>query len=83
MIKFGEILDEAAGKQQLLFGGECKNPCVNVYGYMKGKKCRDCKHLFVRQYSKRYYKCGLRRNTASERTDHRVNWPACGKWEAE
>lgn len=60
------------------------NPCVDVYGKgPEGKKCKDCIHLYAKQYSKRYYKCELRKNTNGPRTDHRVYWPACGKHEEE
>jgi len=58
-----------------------KNPMVKLYGKGPGgKKCRDCKHLYVKEWDKRYYKCALRINTNGPGTDHRANWHACGKF---
>jgi len=59
------------------------NPCIAVYGKyaVTDTKCKDCKHLLIHQCSKRYYKCNLRKVTAGPATDHRCNWPACGKFE--
>lgn len=58
------------------------NPCIPVYGKgPDGKRCATCKHLRVHQYANRYYKCDLRRMSASAATDHRVRWDACGKYE--
>jgi hypothetical protein len=45
------------------------------------KQCADCSHLIVYRYSKAYYKCDLRNNSASARTDQRVGWPSCAKFE--
>jgi hypothetical protein len=57
------------------------NPML-VYGSgPDGKRCGDCEHLFVRRYAKNYYKCELREDSASPRTDHRVRWPACARFE--
>lgn len=58
------------------------NPLVKTFGPgPEGEHCKNCKHLFWRSYSKTYYKCRLRDNNESSSTDHRVNWPACGKFE--
>lgn len=58
------------------------NPMVKAHGFgPEGKRCKHCKHLFVRQYAGRYYKCGLRVNTNGPATDQRVNWAACSKFE--
>ena len=60
-----------------------ENPCVGLYGFdPQGRKCKDCIHLFVHHCSKRYYKCNLRKFTHGPGSDHRVNWPACAKYEA-
>ena len=60
------------------------NPCLRVYGLgPDGKTCKTCKHLVAKRYANTYYKCALRKNTGGAGTDHRVNWTACGKWEAE
>ena len=58
------------------------NPVIKVFGTgPEGEKCKNCKHLFDRSFSKKYYKCAIRINSTSPKTDHRVNWPACGKFE--
>ena len=58
------------------------NPMVRAYGLLEPKqKCKKCKYLYGKQYSKVYYKCELRSNTNGSATDHRVNWPACKKFE--
>lgn len=58
------------------------NPCVRKYGEgPAGKKCKDCRHLIAKRYSKTYYKCTFRGDTNGPGTDHRVSWQACAKWE--
>jgi len=58
------------------------NPCLAVYGAgPEGAKCGTCVHLVKAYYSKVYYKCDLRELSHSATTDHRVRWPACGKYE--
>lgn len=54
----------------------------SVYGLTEGQTCGTCRHLICKHYSKRYYKCGMARQTSSAATDWRVSWQACGKWEA-
>jgi hypothetical protein len=57
------------------------NPCVNLYGPgPTDKKCKDCRLLTYRQCGKRYYKCHLRNITSGPGTDHRMRWPACGRF---
>lgn len=77
---FGEISKAEAEKK---FGiVAMKNPCIALYGPdPMGRTCKTCKHLYLKQYSGRYYKCDLRKNTNGPGTDHRVKWPACGKYE--
>lgn len=57
------------------------NPMVQVYGYGPKKTCKECVHLFTKQYAGRYHKCALRINTNGAGTDHRVRWNACSKFE--
>lgn len=58
------------------------NPCVQLFGPGPGgRTCSSCNRLIMRQWDKTYYKCELRQNTRGSKTDHRVNWPACAKWE--
>ena len=57
------------------------NPMVKAYGIKEGEKCRDCRHLFCKEFANRYYKCAHRHDTSGPGTDHRVNWDACQKHE--
>ena len=54
-----------------------------THGLTEGQKCKNCKHLIVRRFSKNYYKCALWRVTASINSDIRVNATTCGKFETE
>ena len=50
----------------------------------EGETCGSCKHIRRSDTGIRIYpKCNLNRAawTASQRTDIRVRWPACAKWE--
>lgn len=78
---FGEISKAEAEKQ---FGIAAQaNPCIAIYGpdTFGSRTCKWCVHLTVHQHSRRYYKCDLRRVTHGAASDHRVNWPACGRYE--
>src|SRR5690606_18232630 len=79
-----------------LFGNEFKpdirnnsgkklfNPCIAVFGQgPEGARCKTCEHLYVKQYAGRYFKCDLRRNSNGPATDHKANWPACGKYKRQ
>lgn len=59
-----------------------ENPCIPVYGSgPDGQKCKNCIHFVIKKYSGKYFKCDLRKNNNSPSTDHRANWPSCGKFE--
>ena len=78
MLKFGDLWDEVVLEQKK----KAPNPCVALYGPgPAGKRCKDCRLLYAKHYSGTYYKCKLRTNTNGPGTDHRVNWPACGKFD--
>jgi hypothetical protein len=66
-------------------GGGMKkpNPCISVYGPgPDGARCKTCAHLDGHPGAGRiYWKCLLRTYSHGPATDHRVNWPACGKYE--
>ncbi|MHB9105781.1 MAG: hypothetical protein ACYDCO_01880 [Armatimonadota bacterium] len=47
----------------------------------EGKRCKDCCHLYGKDYSKRYYKCSLAGHRGPN-TDWRCNWDACALFEA-
>lgn len=58
------------------------NPLLLTFGRdPEGRKCKTCALLYYRQASKRFYKCKLRKATHGPGSDHKVNWPACGKFE--
>ena len=61
------------------------NPMVLKFGEAEGKKCKHCKHMVIKQYGNRYFKCRLRGNVGacSPASDHRWNWPACSKFEEQ
>ena len=66
-------------------GGYIENPMHKVYGKLENKFCKHCSFLVKKSYSKTYYKCSLRGNVdkCSTKSDHKINWNACGKFENE
>jgi hypothetical protein len=61
------------------------NPCIAVYGPgPDGQSCKGCIHLRypILRSGAKYWKCDLRRVTHGRASDHRVSWPACGRYEA-
>lgn len=66
-------------------GSFISNPLIPLYGKSEGNKCKHCTHLVRKVYGNVYYKCELRNNVdkCSPKSDHRVNWDACGKFELE
>ncbi len=59
-----------------------RNPCLEVFGKgLDGATCKTCSFLRRKHYDKTYVKCVQRPNTNGPGTDHRVNWPACGKYQ--
>lgn len=56
------------------------NPATLVYGFTPGKTCRSCRHLEQHSMANTWYKCALR-GPSGPGGDHRVRWPACGKFE--
>jgi hypothetical protein len=58
------------------------NPCIEVYGPgPAGQTCQGCRQIAGISMSKVYYKCRLRQNTHGKKTDHKLRWPACAKFE--
>lgn len=64
------------------------NPCVTKFGEgPKDTTCKDCIHLQGFRQSATWYKCTQRAwkakasGTTYKGKDHRVNWPACAKYE--
>src|SRR4051812_26514333 len=60
-----------------------ENPCLAVFGAGPvGVTCKTCTHLQLwGGNSRNYYKCALRGHSSGPGTDHRVNWPACKRYE--
>lgn len=48
------------------------------FGLSPGNKCKDCSNLTAHFYDKRYYKCTVYGESASEATDWVLKWDACG-----
>lgn len=42
------------------------------------RKCKDCQHLISHTASHKWYKCECYGESASEATDWRLKWDACG-----
>jgi hypothetical protein len=49
----------------------------SMFGCGKGT-CKDCYHLTEHFYSRKYFKCEVYGYSASEATDWRQKFPACG-----
>ena len=48
------------------------------FGFSPGNKCKTCSNLVSHFYDKRYYKCSVYGESASEATDWALRWDACG-----
>jgi hypothetical protein len=76
-----EVSDKAQAKaaRRAAFLGRMRQ----LYGPgPEDKKCKDCKHFFVRMFSKDYPKCRLAGVSGGPGTDWRHRNPTCGKFEA-
>jgi hypothetical protein len=61
-------------------GSWTRNRMLDLYGPgPDDRKCKDCEHFEVHQQGKRWFKCALR-PPGYTRTDHRANWPTCGRF---
>lgn len=47
----------------------------------EGETCKTCVHARSVTFSKTYWKCDLVKATASPKTDIRLKWAACARWE--
>lgn len=75
----GEEIDTDVERKKLLK----VNPMVKVHGTgPEGKRCKHCTHFIIKQWGNRYFKCAFRGNTNGPGTDHRANYPTCGKFES-
>jgi hypothetical protein len=75
-----QYLKRRRREERTATGALRKNPMIRLFGETQGKKCKECLYLCYREFAKRYYKCQLRGCSGSATTDHRVNWPACGRF---
>lgn len=56
------------------------NPCIKLHGTgPDDKRCKHCALCY--QHRGKYFKCELRRTTRGPGTDHKANWPTCGKFQ--
>jgi hypothetical protein len=78
-----EYLSRHRREERTAMGSFRKNPMIKLHGETKGQKCKNCAHLCIREFSRKYYKCALWKCSGSAVTDIKVNWPACGKFEYE
>lgn len=81
-----ELLDDERRRQQRRDRQSARwkagNPLVVHFGPgPDGARCKTCAHFHVKQYAGTYFKCDLRGDTNGPGTDHRANWPACGRYE--
>lgn len=83
-------------KQLDIFGGETEmqekastsgrryKRMQELHGTIAGKACKTCGHLLIHDYhGRRYYKCELWINSASQATDIRLKDTACGMYEED
>jgi hypothetical protein len=71
-----------AGYVPIIVGKGKINPCLKLHGPGPAdKRCKDCALFIRREMSKTYFKCELRGITRGPATDHRANWPTCGKFQ--
>jgi hypothetical protein len=65
-------------------GGFNINPCIAAFGKgPEGTRCKKCVHFIRKHYGGVYFKCALRGDTNGPGTDHRANWPTCGKYQED
>lgn len=58
---------------------EQPNPMVHIHGCSttESATCKTCKHLYKKEFTGTYYKCGLFGDTNGSATDFRLKWNAC------
>jgi hypothetical protein len=77
---FGQIVQPEV-KLKNKSGGFIINPCIAVFGKGPEKtRCKSCVHFIRKQYRGTYFKCKFRGDTNGPGTDHRANWPTCGRF---
>lgn len=65
-------------------GGFNLNPCIAGFGKgPEGTRCKNCVHFVRKHYGAVYFKCKLRGDTNGPGTDHRANWPTCGRYQED
>lgn len=59
------------------------NKLIMLHGKSEGNKCKSCIHFIRKEFAKTYFKCANFRTGASEGSDWRANWEACGLFQKE
>lgn len=47
----------------------------------QGETCKTCIHSYSSEMASRYWKCDLVKATHSPKTDIRLKWASCSRWE--
>lgn len=63
--------------------GQPKGNAAPIGSGPAGETCGACKNAYCRQYSKKYWKCRLVKETHGPGSDIRRKWAACSRWEAK
>lgn len=62
---------------------EAHKKLVSFYGETKEEQCKSCTFLMKREFGKVYYKCTKYKTGASQNSDWRVSWIACGLFQKD
>lgn len=79
-IKFGDPLPKGAQKKRKR-DDSLRGNAAPIGSGPKGETCKTCIHAYCSKYAKRYWKCRLVKPTHSPKTDIRLKWAACSRWE--
>lgn len=83
-MKYTNLLGETVDTDELKKARRKINPMVRAVGSgPEGMRCKHCRFLYAKKYARTYYKCEWRGDTNGPGTDHKINWPACSKFQKE
>jgi len=83
-MKYINLLGEEIDSEEVHKKLRAINPMVKAYGNGPTEfRCKHCKFFFRKRFSKHYFKCEYRGNTNGPKTDHKANWPTCGKFQID
>lgn len=84
MAKYTNLLGEEVDTDEMKKARRKINPMVRAVGPgPEGMKCKHCRFLYAKEYARTYYKCEWRGDTNGPGTDHKINWPACSKFQKD